>query len=521
MANKNIEQFIATYGPVAQQVSKEINVDPNVLLSQWGNESRWGQTEMAKKYHNLGGIKDFSGSGFEAKDNKTGSIDKYVQFEDPQVFGMYYADMIKRNYPGAVNTGPDVGAFTRGLATGKNGSYFGVTAEEYERSLTAAQSSMPKAKPPELPAQRGESDLVLVDAAPATKQTPKLDKSGADPAAKFLFGGIGAGFGATTTGAGLLMDKMDSNAVRRAAAEESARIRVRRDEANARTALLREQQAAQRLAGMQGPGVVPSAASPLGGLSSGAEASPQAVRIQQGTTGDLGTTGRARMTGFNTETSQMSAAEKAAHAQAQVLKNMGVVAQDAPEFFSRQPGMTSSPSGVLFPRSDPPITLGPRGLEGQIGGGTPRPPPPIPTVLAGATPGEVSFRPPVPPSSSMAQIAKTGLDTVTDIFKGMMRPISTAVGTVGKYVSGPLGGLSAGLDVAEMAHEYRKPQDQRDSLKMGLKGLSAASGIASMVPGLHQLATIPVSIGASAAQAYRDDPEYFKQKMKEYTGYSP
>ena len=146
MANKNIEQFIATYGPVAQQVSKEINVDPNVLLSQWGTESRWGQTEMAKKHHNLGGIKDFSGSGFEAKDNKTGSIDKYVKFEDPEVFGMYYTDQIKRNFPGAVNTGPDIGAFTRGLATGKNGSYFGVTAEEYKSSLTAAQSSIPENK---------------------------------------------------------------------------------------------------------------------------------------------------------------------------------------------------------------------------------------------------------------------------------------------------------------------------------------------------------------------------------------
>ena len=41
-------------------------------------------------------------------DNKTGSIDKYVKFEDPDVFGMYYADQIKRNFPNAMNTGPDV-----------------------------------------------------------------------------------------------------------------------------------------------------------------------------------------------------------------------------------------------------------------------------------------------------------------------------------------------------------------------------------------------------------------------------
>jgi hypothetical protein len=146
MANKNVEQFITTYGPVAQQVSKEVNVDPNVLLSQWGLESRWCQSEMAKKHHNLGGIKDFSGTGFEAKDNKTGSIDKYVMFEDPEVFGMYYADQIKRNFPLALNTGPDVGAFTRGLASGKRGSYFGVSPEEYEKTLYSFQSAIPEGR---------------------------------------------------------------------------------------------------------------------------------------------------------------------------------------------------------------------------------------------------------------------------------------------------------------------------------------------------------------------------------------
>ena len=53
MANKNIEQFVETYGPVAQQVGKQIGVDPSVLLSQWGVESRWGQSEMASKYFNV------------------------------------------------------------------------------------------------------------------------------------------------------------------------------------------------------------------------------------------------------------------------------------------------------------------------------------------------------------------------------------------------------------------------------------------------------------------------------------
>jgi hypothetical protein len=145
MANKNIEQFIATYGPVAVQVGNEINVDPNVLLSQWGMESRWGQSVPAS--FNVGGIKDFSGTGEKGKDNKTGSVDKYVKFEDPEVFGMYYADLIKRNFPKAVGAGEDVGAFSRGLSEGKRGSYFEIPATEYEQAITNAKAALPSNLP--------------------------------------------------------------------------------------------------------------------------------------------------------------------------------------------------------------------------------------------------------------------------------------------------------------------------------------------------------------------------------------
>ena len=61
---------------------------------------------------------------------------------------------------------------------------------------------------------------------------------------------------------------------------------------------------------------------------------------------------------------------------------------------------------------------------------------------------------------------------------------------------------------------------QRDLIKMGLKGASAIGGGLSMFPPTAAVG-IPLSIGATAAQAYREDPEYFKQKIKEYTGYSP
>jgi hypothetical protein len=147
---------------------------------------------------------------------------------------------------------------------------------------------------------------------------------------------------------------------------------------------------------------------------------------------------------------------------------------------------------------------------------------PSPDVPLGQ-PGGLSQLPPRQPIStapkppSIMSQAMSGLESVNGMFRNMMKPVAT----VGKYALAPLAGLSAGLDVAEVAHEYDKPENQRDYLKMGLKGVGALSGVASMVPGPHQLVTVPVSLGASAIQAYREDPEFYNQKLKEYTGISP
>ena len=102
----------------------------------------------------------------------------------------------------------------------------------------------------------------------------------------------------------------------------------------------------------------------------------------------------------------------------------------------------------------------------------------------------------------------------------MFRPVATVAKTVGKYALPPLAGLSAGLDVAEIGNEYDKPESQRDYTKMGLKAASAIGGGLSMFPPTAVVG-IPLSLGATAAQAYREDPKYFNQKIKEYTGYSP
>ena len=108
---------------------------------------------------------------------------------------------------------------------------------------------------------------------------------------------------------------------------------------------------------------------------------PQAERILQGTMGDEGTTGRARQTGYNVETAQQAARNKQAQTVVGALQRQGVL-DPQKNFFASQAGLTSTPSGVLYPRTEPPRTLGPRGPQGQIGP-TQAPPPPPPPKTSG------------------------------------------------------------------------------------------------------------------------------------------
>lgn len=421
MASKNVINFVATYGPVAQQVSQEIGVDPNVLLGQWGMESRWGQTEMAKKYHNLGGVKDFSGKGFEAVDNQTGSKDKYVQFEGPEVFGMYYADMIKRNFPKAVNTGPDVGAFTRGLNSGTQGAYFGVPQEEYEKSLTGALNAIPEdqqlpftptAKPETV--DDSEGDMVTAPAPIASADPlPFSDKSGASKGERFLTGAVGTGIGTLATGAQAFDAMKTASAVKRAGLEEAARIAANQTGSQA------------------------------GGLTAGEK--------------------WAAKTGYG--------------------KGAGTV-QDVSSRFQRSVG-----KGEISGRMD---KLWGQALEGENPQLTQR-------LIDRANAAEAAAKAKIPPKVG-------GLDWITGKFANMVKPAAGVASTVGKYALPPLAGLSAGLDAAEMFHEYEKPEDQRDYAKMALKGASIVGGGLSMFPPAAVVG-IPLSLGASAIQAYRESQQ--------------
>lgn len=137
MANDQQAQFTAQYAPVAIQAGAALGVDPSVVLGTWANETGWGKSVIPGTF-NLGNVKDFSGSGVSAKDNATGTTDKYRAYSSPEDFATSWVDMVKRKYPGAVNA-PDATTFANAL---KQGGY----AEDpnYVRKVVGSHLSVPQ-----------------------------------------------------------------------------------------------------------------------------------------------------------------------------------------------------------------------------------------------------------------------------------------------------------------------------------------------------------------------------------------
>jgi len=422
---------------------------------------------------------------------------------DPQLAAIFY-----NGGPSAVNA----------LKTGKEPD---PRVFDYVRTLNSYGTFENQASP----AQR-DGDLPIKDAPPP--KPPEPTPAGADPGDRFLAGAVGTGVGILATGKQGYDTQKTAAAVKRAGAEEAAREAARRAPAVVPPTPPGAAPAPPGAAPGARPGAAPgstimrpNAAPTVGGLPTPMGVA-DAGRMAQGQTGvipyntakALGVTdieaGKAL-----TNTKQAGGAWDIATKRAEALNKLqGMGMGNFVENPMHGGLMTEAPSVGGGPRESftmkAPVAPNPDLPLGQPGGLSQLPPRQV-----------VPTAPPPPPPPSISMKTKAGLDWITGKFAGMIRPVASAVGTVGKYASGPLGGLSAGLDVAEMVHEYDKPKEERDLMKMGLKGISAASGVASMVPGPHQLVTIPTSIAASAAQAYRDDPEYFNQKMKEYTGYSP
>ncbi|MDR5839314.1 glucosaminidase domain-containing protein [Caballeronia sp. LZ034LL] len=139
-ASAAMDAFVSQYAPVADQVSKKTGIDANTLLGQWGLETGWGKSVIPGT-NNLGNIKSTTADGVAARDNQTGSVDKYQQFATPEDFGNAYADLLNRRYKGAIGTGFDTDATAKGLVAG---GY--ATDPQYASKLIAAASMVNRSR---------------------------------------------------------------------------------------------------------------------------------------------------------------------------------------------------------------------------------------------------------------------------------------------------------------------------------------------------------------------------------------
>lgn len=190
--------FIQEYAPIAERIGSQLNIDPRILLAQFGMETGWGKSVVPGTY-NLGNMKS-AGKGVEATDNLTKSKDKYLKFEDPEVFADYYSDYIRRKFPEAVGSGSNVGAFTSALRPGQPGGY----AEDKQYgdklnnafSLVTARIESGQPKPPEggeFGFGSGETEAQRIAKEPPPREVEREAIVGKEDAA---LAGAGVGLGA-------------------------------------------------------------------------------------------------------------------------------------------------------------------------------------------------------------------------------------------------------------------------------------------------------------------------------------
>ena len=89
-----VDAFVREVRPIADAASRELGVDPSYLIGQWGLETGWGKSVIPGT-NNYGNIKDFRGGGKSAKDNMTGSVDKYRAYGSPEDFAKDYAQLLR------------------------------------------------------------------------------------------------------------------------------------------------------------------------------------------------------------------------------------------------------------------------------------------------------------------------------------------------------------------------------------------------------------------------------------------
>jgi hypothetical protein len=166
-ASDRVGKFVADYLPVAQRAAARLGVEPEVLLGQWGLETGWGKSVIPGT-NNLGNIKDFSGGGEAAKDNQTGTTDKYRRYGSPEVFADDFAGLVARRFRSAAGAGGDAQRYFAGLQSSPTGAY----AEDREyvsKGVSAARMAREAMGKPntDAGAARDESRHIFIGGKPA------------------------------------------------------------------------------------------------------------------------------------------------------------------------------------------------------------------------------------------------------------------------------------------------------------------------------------------------------------------
>jgi len=200
------------------------------------------------------------------------------------------------------------------------------------------------------------------------------------------------------------------------------------------------------------PGASPGAPTP--------QPSAQSTRIMQGGQGDpLGTTGRARQEGYNTETARRAA----------VANEMKALNPQARQILANAPAMTSTPSGVLYPIYEMRPTQGPRGQRT----------PPMAPDIGGVRPGGPSMGPssftpqPMAPAGALpSQKPSLARQAINVGRKAMDIPV------IGPAATGALGGFGAVTEANDAAERYKRG----DMLGAGISGIGALGSAAAVIP---------------------------------------
>jgi len=336
-----------------------------------------------------------------------------------------------------------------------------------------------------------DNGLALVPTARNTVADVKeKDTSGAAPGERFLGGMLGGGAGILSAATQGVVSNRDAAAVKRAGLEEAARI------------------AAQKSAGMVPPtgnvpatGGLPGSSIPVGPNDAG--------RMAPGQTG-IEPYNKAKAIGL-TDIEAAQALDQSKKAQGAYginerrINALNKIQNLYPNQFVENPMY----GGIMTP--DRSAGSGPRATfvdKPAV--------PPTPDVPTGQ-PGGLQQLPktqPIPTAPKPPSAVRAGLDEVTNIFKNMIRPVGTAAGTaiktVGKYGIPIVGGIGAGVDAMELAHEYQKPEADRDYGKMINKGVGLAGGALSMFP-----PTMPLGAVLSLGSAGYDNRKYLQDKYYE------